>query len=201
MAANTSDRAVIGFVKDYDERELREKMDYQVTDGGVKSHLSVGISYGESTEYYFLETVDKLEDVRDATQGGWTPAKRFKELKRCLKGDALESYKKLVANNYPNPADKTNANYDALVRLIPTDLGDHPYPGNKIRQYLLNKVRYKNYRREDGKRYRPTDFLRRLRLVRELGDRTQHSMPAGDFLTDDEFLQTVWNSFPREMQD
>ena len=55
MAANTSDRAVIGFVKDYDERELREKVDYQVTDGGVKSHLSVGISYGDSTEYFFLK--------------------------------------------------------------------------------------------------------------------------------------------------
>ena len=82
MAANTSDRAVIGFVKDYDERELREKVDYQVTDGGVKSHLSVGISYGDSTEYFFLETVDKLEDVRDATQGGWTPAKKIQRVEK-----------------------------------------------------------------------------------------------------------------------
>ena len=52
MAANTSDRAIIGFVKDYDEQESREKIDYQITDGGIKFHLSVGVSYSESTEFF-----------------------------------------------------------------------------------------------------------------------------------------------------
>ena len=79
-------------------------------------------------------------------------------------------YKKRVADNYPNPSDKTTLNYHELVRLIPTDLEDHPYPGNKICQYLLNKVHYMNYLRLDGRRYTPTDLLCWLRLVR-LGSR------------------------------
>ena len=70
--------------------------------------------------------------ARESTAGGLTAARRFQELKKCLRGDVLESYKKLVANNYPDPADKMDANYEELVRLIPTDLGYHPYPGNKI---------------------------------------------------------------------
>ena len=48
---------------------------------------------------------------------------------------------------YPDPAEKTNANYGELVRLIPTDLGDHLYPGNKVHHYLMNKVKYMNHRR------------------------------------------------------
>ena len=76
--------------------------------------------------------MDGLEVVREATAGGWNAPKRFQELQECLKGDALESYKKLVKNNYPDTADKTNANYEEIVCLIPTDLGDHPYPGNKV---------------------------------------------------------------------
>ena len=51
-------------------------------------------------------------------------------------GNALESYKKLVADNYINAVDKTNANCEELVRLIPTVLGDLPYPGNKNCQYM-----------------------------------------------------------------
>ena len=50
--------------------------------------------------------------------------------------NALESYKKLVADNYINAVDKTNANCEELVRLIPTVLGDLPYPGNKNCQYM-----------------------------------------------------------------
>ena len=51
---------------------------------------------------------------------------------------------------------KTNANYEELVRLISTDLVDHPYPGNKIRHYMMNKVNYMSYRRSDGRRYKQT---------------------------------------------
>ena len=98
----------------------------------MRTSKPVGVSNGKSIEFFLVETVDRLEVVREATAGGWNAARRFRELKKCLGGDALESYKKLVANNYPDPADKTDVNYEELVRLIPTDLGDHPYPGNKI---------------------------------------------------------------------
>ena len=106
----------------------------------------------------------------------------------------------MVAINYPDPADKTNANYEELVRLISTDLGDRPYPGNKIRHYLMNKVKYMSYRRPDGRRYKPTDVLRRLSQCRELGSRLEHLMPGGNILTDAKFLLLIWNIFPRKFR-
>ena len=58
-----------------------------------------------------------------------------------------------------------------------------------------------NLRREDGRREKPTDVLRRMRELRLLGSRCQDSFgPAGIF-TDDEFKQVYWNIFPSTMQD
>ena len=116
----------------------------------MKTSKPVGIFNWKSIKHFLVKTVNRLEVVREATPGGWNASKRFRELQECLRGDALESYKKLVKNNYPDPADKTNAKYEELVRLIPTDLGDHPYPGNKVRHYMMNKVHFMNYCYPDG---------------------------------------------------
>ena len=102
----------------------------------LKTSKPVGVSTGKCIEHYLVETVDRLKVVREAMAGGWNAAKRFRELQECLRGDALESYKKLARKNYPDPADKTNANCKELVRLIPTNLRDRPYPGNKVRHYF-----------------------------------------------------------------
>ena len=110
------------------------------------------------------------------------------ERKECLRGDVIKSYKKLVADNYPDSADKTNANYKELVRLIPADSGDCLYPGNKICQYMMNKIKYMNHRCLDGRKYKPTDVLRQLRQLRA---------PGGNIMTDAKFLQFVWNIFPK----
>ena len=40
-----------------------------------------------------------------------------------MRGNALESYKKLIQSNYLDPANKTNVNYEVLVRLIPANSG------------------------------------------------------------------------------
>ena len=76
----------------------------------MRTSKPAGVSNGNSIEFFLVETVDRLEVVCEATADGWTAVQRFRELKECLRGDALESYKKLVANNYPDPADKTGAN-------------------------------------------------------------------------------------------
>ena len=38
---------------------------------------------------------------------------------------------------------------------MPTVLGDHTYPENNIRQYVDQKVKYMNFRRDDGRREKP----------------------------------------------
>ena len=166
----------------------------------MRSSRPVGLATGNSIEFFLVETVHRLEVVHEATTGGWNTARTFLKLKKCLRGDALKSYKKLVRDNYPNPADKTNENCKELVRLIPTNLENRPYPGNKIRQYMMNKTKYMNYRHLDGHRYNPTDLLRRLHQLRELEIRLEHSMLEVT-LTSIEFLHRVWNAFPKVTQD
>ena len=191
MATNTGSCALIGFLKDYDEKATWPTRNYQVTRaGGLRSNKPVGISHGDSTEFLLVETFDRLEVIRRAVQGGWDGPRRFEELEECLAGKALQSFKRLVRDRYPNDADKTDANYEELCTLMPTDLGDHTYPGNKVHQYMAKKIKYMNFRREDdGRREKPTDALRRLREIRALGSRLQHSFGAAGIFTDAEFKQ------------
>ena len=112
----------------------------------------VGIVHGDSTEFLLVETFDRLEVIRQAVTVAWNRPRRFEESEECLAGKALTSFKRLVRDCYPDPADKTDANYEDLCMLMPTDLGDHTYPGNKIRQYANQKFKYMNFCREDGRR-------------------------------------------------
>ena len=41
----------------------------------------------------------------------WNGPRRFEELDEYLAEKALTGYKRLVRDRYPNPADKTDANY------------------------------------------------------------------------------------------
>ena len=74
MATNTADRAVVGVFRDYNNKELGEQRIYQITDGGVKTSKPVGVSNGKSIDFFLVQTVDRLEVVREATAGGWTAA-------------------------------------------------------------------------------------------------------------------------------
>ena len=83
---------------------------------------------------------------------------------------------------------------------MPTGLGDHTYPGNKIRQYVDQKLKYMNFCREDGRRKKPIDVLRRMREIREHGSRLQNLFRPDEIFTVDEFKQVYWNVFPNTMQ-
>ena len=126
----------------------------------------------------------------------WNGPRRFEELEECLAGKALTSFKRLVRDRYSSPADKTNADYEELCMLMPADLGYHTYPRNKIRQYVNQKVKFMNFRREDGRREKPTDVFRCMRKFRLLGSRCQHSFGPVRIFTDDEFKQVYWNIDP-----
>ena len=75
----------------------------------MRTSKTVGVSDGKSIELFLVETVDRLEVIREAITGGWNAVGRFRELKEYLRGDTLESYNKLVKINYPDPADKTGS--------------------------------------------------------------------------------------------
>ena len=64
----------------------------------------------------------------------------------------------------------------------------------------MNKVYYMSYRHLDGRRYKRTGVLRRMCQLREHGSRLERSMSGGNIVTGAEFLQLVWNIFPKKMQ-
>ena len=80
------------------------------------------------------------------------------------------------------------------------DTGDPAYPGNKIRQYVFQKLKYMNFHcTNNGQHEKPNDVLRCMRELRAHDSRLQHSFRAADILTDDEFKQAFWNIFPTVM--
>ena len=132
MATNVADQAVIGFIRDCDPENLGEQWIYQITDGGVKTNKPVGVSNGESIEHFLFETMDRLKVVREATAGGWTATKSSEISKNAGEVTPLKVTKSWSRITFQTQrTSKTNTNYEKLVRLFPTNLGDHPYPGNK----------------------------------------------------------------------
>ena len=108
---------------------------------------------GESTEFLIKETFEPLEDVREAFHAAgapWDGPRRFTELKQVLRDDARVQYESIVARDYPNAGDKTNANYEELRRRIITAMSDHVNPGEKVRTYLTKHMKYMRCKMKDG---------------------------------------------------
>ena len=63
MTTNRADRAVIGFIRDYNNKDLGEQRIYQITDRDAKTSKPVVVSNGKSTEHFLVESVDRIEVV------------------------------------------------------------------------------------------------------------------------------------------
>ena len=121
MATNTGSCALIGFLNDYNEKEPWPTRTSQVTRaGGLCSNKQVGITHGESITFLLVKAFDQLKVICHAVDAEWNGSRRFEELEECLAGKALSSFRRLVRDRYPNPADKTDANYKELCMLMPT---------------------------------------------------------------------------------
>ena len=67
-----------------------------------------------------VETFDQFEVIRHAVAAGCNGPRRFEELEECLAGKTLSSFRRLVRDRYPFPADKTDVEYKELCMLMPT---------------------------------------------------------------------------------
>ena len=202
---NTSVELLIVYEADYDQEKKVETKTYLVTRaGGLRSYMEVGVADGNSTEFPMRETLEKLEQLRAATAGGWNPARRFEELPNALKGDALAAYDEVVARDYPAPRDKTDFNYVELQRQIITTLSDHVWPGDKVHQFLSMNIEYmdcKSKMKDGTERVeKPTKVLSRMQKIRRMGSAMHHTMGA-HYMTDEQFDQAFWLIFPTVMVD
>ena len=120
---------------------------------GGKSEVFAAYVSGNSVEFLIKEYYIRLEDVRDAyNRAGatWDEPTRFYEMKRCLIGGAKVHYNAIVARDYPTDAHKTNAAYEELRRKIITARSDHTNPGEKVRVYLTQNVKYMKCKMKNG---------------------------------------------------
>ena len=166
----------------------------------MKSYLLVGIGDGVSTERLMRKTFEELEEVRNATAGGWTASRRFEELRHSLTGEAKEAYRLLRERDYPNVADLTHPNYEELLRQIVTLLSDHTYPGNRVHDYVLHGIKYVDCKYDDGRLHKPNKVLWRMQCLKTLGEKMQHTMGA-IFMSDEQFKFRYWGIFPEKMQE
>ena len=102
--------------------------------------------------------------------GGWNGVECFRELGLCLSGDAKNEYNILIARDYPNNADRNAAGtFEELKRKIITKLFDHTYPGDRMYTYLMTKIQYMRYKKDDGRQEEPIKVLARLQRLRKMG--------------------------------
>ena len=112
---STTGVPLIRYIKDYKKGPGIERKKFQLNQAaGGRSDMHVDYATGESTKFLIKETFEPLEDVREAFNAAgapWDGPRRFTELKQILRDDARVHYDSIVARDYPNAGDKTNANY------------------------------------------------------------------------------------------
>ena len=194
-------KPLITYDMDYDPKAEHEKKTYQVYVPGGRTLHDVGMAFGDSIEFLIRETYNKLEQVRQATPGGWNAARRFRELDNVLEDAAGEAYESIVTQDYPNAADKTHVNYDELKRQIITQLSDHTQPGDVIYRYLQAKLKYMDCKMRDGsgRIEKPNTVLSGIRRLSKYGASMHHTRGA-NYMTDNDEKHIFWNTFPKEMQ-
>ena len=129
---STTGLPLIRYIADYVIGAVVDRKQFQVNQagGGGRPELYVGFASGHSTEFLIRETFEKLDDVREACQMAGTPwngPRHFYELKHVLIDVARQNYDKIVAQDYPTPADKTDVNYEELrSQFFYGRVGSHP---------------------------------------------------------------------------
>ena len=199
--SKTTANTLIGYKKDFDIKDpTLEKKQFRIrVPNSHDEYAEVVIVDGESTEL-MMESFEKLDEIRNQVATVWPARERFHQLSTILTDDAKEAYDEIVADDYPNNADKTHAHYEELKKQIITKLSDHVNPGDKVCTYLESKVKYEWCKDDDGNLVKPLVHFKRCKTLRKLGGLMHHTH-QGTYFDDNRFKTCVWNHFPQEWQD
>ena len=204
LIANRKSKAqtLIGYKKDFEanDPDLPTKYYKIRIPNSHEESVKVLIANGESTEL-LMETFDKLDELRNRVTTPWNAGERFRQLYSILTDEARDAYDEIVARDYPNNNDKTDANYEELKRQIITQMSDHVNPGDKIVTYLEQKVSYdKCMDPRTGVLVKPVDHLKRCKIMKKYGERMHHTHGANYFDTA-RFKTCIYNHFPQGWKD
>ena len=113
----------------------------------------------------------------------------------------MESYRKVKQEYFPDPGDKTEANFDDCVQLICTDLYSQPHPGDHLKPYIQTRAKHSLCFDKDGVCTRPDDFYSRLLCLSRIGDNLFHNLAGNSLFTKGEFKLVMWSTFSNEQTD
>ena len=204
---STTGVPLIRYIEDYEIGAVVDRKRFQINQaGGGRTELHVTFATGRSTEFLIRETFEKLDDVREAYLMAGTPwdgPRRFYELKHVLISVARNHYSTIVARDYPDQADKTDDNYEELRRQIITAMSDHILPGNKVRTYLTQNIKYLKCKMSDGsgRVEKPVDVLARMNQIKQMASTMLHHDRGAVFLSDQDTTSAYWRIFPNKMHD
>ena len=133
----------------------------------------------------------------------WDGPCRFYELKHVLIGVSRNHYNTIVTRDYHGQASKTDDNFEELRRRIITAMSDHILPGNKIRTYLTQNIKYLKCKMTDssGRVEKPVDVLARMNQIKQTAAVMLHHDRGAVFLTDQDMTSAFWRIFPNKMHD
>ena len=184
MATNICSHDLIGFLKDYHEKEPCPTRTYQVTRAeGLHSNKPVGIDHRESTRFLLVKIFDRLEVIRHAVDARWNGPRSFEELEECLSGKAPYEIRRTVhVDAYGSRRPHLSKEQDLSVHGLQAQVHELPL----------------------GRRRPSQETYRRTPLhagTPQHGSLLQHLFGTNGIITDDEFKQVYWDIFPNTMQD
>ena len=204
---STTGVPLIRYIEDYEIGEVVNRKKFQIFQAaGGRTELHVAFAAGRSTEFLIRECFEKLDDVAEAYEmsgAPWDGPRRFYELKHVLIGVARNYFDSIVANDYLGQADKTEAHYEELRRKIITAMSDHILPGNKVRTYLTQQIKYMKCKMTDGtgRVEKPVDVLARMNQIKLMAAKMLHHDRGAVFLSDQDTTSAFWRIFPNKMHD
>ena len=169
----------------------------------TREYFDVIISDGKSVEQIIRETyygVDLYADtVNDGQPNTIDYPHRFRILRQCLSGIALQRYVSLMDKNYNTRARQTQANYKKVKKELLTELADYKYPGNLVRKYALDVVKYDKSPDDKGHFMPPRIYQNRVEEIVECGKQMEHTH-GNDFVDDATFIEKYYDQFPGYMR-
>ena len=132
----------------------------------------------------------------------WNGPRHFYELKHILINVTRQNYDEIVAQDYPNQGDKTDANCEELRRQLITAMSDHILPGNKVCDYLMHrtskflKCKMSN---DSGRVEKPVWVLARMNLTKRMASAMLHHDHGAVYLSADDMTRAFWQTFPTKM--
>ena len=179
----SSDKSPILYKQDYnlDPEKQPTKRYYVLDANGNKEQFVMVLWNGTSMEAFLAHNVVELDNYFECltyNNHAWTWVQRFKSLENTLTGDALINWRELVADDYPNAADKTQLNYEKAIKDLITKLSDITYPAEPMKAFMM-RINYFRCNDEQGKLVPPNKVLSRMKRMRGYGEKDASYCSSG----------------------